>query len=147
MKLPLEIRFIGYRCHFLQGGECAEGHLRIVQQKTCDLLRYNHNVPVRMLWTVSKQLYLEAMPIYFQSKNFKCIRAYRASKFLDTIVPHHRQHITRMTLHLYCWDRRCLAFKKIAQCLSLKSSSLIIKPPSCPSLAIMPFRGTWTLLK
>lgn len=133
MRLPVEIRLIiekrsfSYEFHFLQAGQVAEAEKNCPAGESCGAKIYNRNVPVRMLWMASKTLYQEAMPIYFRIKDFRFLEAESLLSFLQLIGPHHRQHITKITLYLRQVDN-AKVFKRIAQCPSLQHLSLVTQP-------------------
>lgn len=128
MELPLELRLMIYKCHFLQDGTFPKWQQNCPARDMCSAKTYNLNVPVRMLWTVSKQVYHEAMPIYFQSKQFCFDQPSKVVDFVQTIGPYHRPHITRITLHMHCLDDYSYVFKKFSQYVSLQHLSLILLP-------------------
>lgn len=124
MRLPVEIRLMIYEFHFLQAGQAPDAEKSCSPGYSCEAKVYNRNVPVRMLWMTSKTLYKEAMPIYFRTKNFRFLEAESLLSFLRIIGPHHRQHITKITLYIRQIDN-AKVFKRIAQCPSLEHLSLI----------------------
>lgn len=102
MNLPLELRLSVYYFHFTQSMEphwvFTEKDHQCKGHRDCPIRTHNRNVPVRLLWTVSKTLYREAMPIYFQSKTFKFFSRQSLGHFLKCIGAYHRQHIKSLDL-------------------------------------------------
>lgn len=115
MKLPLELRILVYKMHFSQP---AEPHRPLGPQQElpamcyqdklpfgrCPFRTFNGGIPVRQLWTLSKDLYHEAMPIYFQTTEFKFSSFGGLGRFLSMIGPYHRQHVTRVILNTCLFD-------------------------------------------
>ena len=110
MKLPLELRTIVYKMHFAQTADftyfpssslCHFGGLAC---QHCGFGVSNGGVPVRLLWTLSKDLYHEAMPLYFQTTVFTFNSLGSLAHFLKVIGPYHRQHVTSVNLNSRRFD-------------------------------------------
>ena len=108
MRLPLELRTKIYKMHFSQAAEFTP----FLSRRCClispaDLFGHpnngfwtsNEGVPVRLLWTLSKDLYHEAMPVYFQTTTFTFNSLESLAHFLNVIGPYHRQHVTSVNLN------------------------------------------------
>lgn len=146
MRLPVEIRLIIYELHFLQAGEVPEEEKNCPAGESCCAKIYNRNVPVRMLWMASKQIYQEAMPIYFRTKSFRFLEVESLLSFLRIIGPHHRQHIAKITLYLRLIDN-AKVFKRIAQCPSLEHLSVVTQPYTYRRMDLMRRPAIRSLLK
>ena len=109
MKLPLELRTMVYKMHFAQAAEftyfpsslCRFGGLAF---QHWGFGVSNGGVPVRLLWTLSKDLYHEAMPLYFQTTKFTFNSLESLANFLNVIGPYHRQHVTSVNLNSRKFD-------------------------------------------
>ena len=104
MKLPLELRTMIYKMHFAQAAEFAYFpstmfHFGGLAFQGCGCGTSNGGMPVRLLWTLSKDLYHEAMPLYFQTTKFTFNSLESLAHFLNVIGPYHRQHVTRVNLN------------------------------------------------
>ena len=109
MRLPLELRTIIYKMHFAQAATFTslpsprvsfEGHAF----QSRGVWTSNEGVPVRLLWTLSKDLYHEAMPLYFQTTEFTFNSLESLAHFLNVIGPYHRQHVTSVNLNSSRFD-------------------------------------------
>ncbi|MCJ1456063.1 hypothetical protein MMC28_006420 [Mycoblastus sanguinarius] len=141
MKLPYELRQIVYNYHFLQPVEdhrhCDNLHW-CPSEERCVFRTFNEGIPVRMLWTVSKAIYQEAMPLYFRTKKFIFTSLTSLIHFLSIIGPYHRQYITNVALEtpndFLCEEDsiRSKAFTLLCKCPAL--TSLRISFEMCISL-------------
>ena len=108
MKLPLELRTMVYKMHFAQP---PEPHFVMAPElkplgcrlhtdpfRRCAFRTINGGVPVRVLWTLSKDIYHEAMSLYFQATYFMFKSLKSLAHFLKVIGPYHRQHVTSVSL-------------------------------------------------
>ena len=112
-RLPPEIRNMVYKMHFTQAAEytslptSSRSCLRFpgdVAFKRRGFWISNEGIPVRLLWTLSKELYHEAMPLYFQTTDFTFNSLESLAHFLNVIGPYHRQHVTSVNLNSYRFD-------------------------------------------
>lgn len=144
MNLPLELRTMVYKIHFSQPAE--PHHFVPLEQRLslcyldelpfgrCPIRTFNEGVPVRQLWTLSKTLYHEAMPLYFQTTEFRFNSFNSLGQFLNVIGPYHRQHVTSVILNNCYFDssednENCLLDHEIHS--GLKALKLL---RSCPVL-------------
>lgn len=110
MKLPLELRTMIYRIRFAQPAEphhlmpvglmpslCSFDELPL---QRCSFRVVNGGVPVHVLWTLSKDLYHEAMPLYVRNTEFTFNSLESLAQFLDKIGPYHRQHVSSVNLKI-----------------------------------------------
>ena len=113
MRLPLELRAMVYKMHFTQAAEYtslptfSRSCLRLwgdVAFQRRGFWISNEGVPVRLLWTLSKDLYHEAMPLYFQNTEFTFNSLESLAHFLNVIGPYHRQHVTSVNLNSSRFD-------------------------------------------
>ena len=112
MRLPLELRTIIYKMHFAQAAKITS----LPSPRSClvsveepafqsrGVWTSNEGVPVRLLWTLSKDLYHEAMPLYFQTTEFTFNSLESLAHFLNVIGPYHRQHVTCVNLNSSRFD-------------------------------------------
>ncbi|KAI4222672.1 MAG: hypothetical protein L6R36_005980 [Xanthoria steineri] len=107
MKLPPELRVMVYNYHFFQPIE----HLSRLCWATvepgdvakckpggpiCRLASVNNRVHMGNLWVTSKEIYHEAMPIFFSTHYFQFASLETLGHFLTTIPYYHRQYITKL---------------------------------------------------
>ncbi|KAL9601703.1 MAG: hypothetical protein Q9219_002314 [cf. Caloplaca sp. 3 TL-2023] len=137
MKLPPELRMMVYEFHFLQkpehlegkicwdGKRCGDGEHR------CRMSQLNKDVPLQSLWTTSKIIYNEAMPLYFSTHNFSFSHIEDLGQFLTNLGAHGRQLVTSVRF-VY---ERCVtteifeaheAFRRLAECPNLAGLSLVV---------------------
>lgn len=127
MKLPPEIRIMIYKLHFFQP---ADGDTR---QRFCDagefcrFRRCNNDVPVRMLFVLSKAIYAEAMPLYYRTKTFHFFHC-RVASFLAKIGPDQRQHITKIAFNLKPYNAR-VEIPALLDCPSLRELTIVVDDP------------------
>ena len=123
MKLPLEIRSLIYKFHFLQDG--IEGS-DFSAGDECFVEEYDwfRSVSYRECPTgVSR-----TMPIYFQVKDFTFFSPSKANGSLHIVGPYYRQHVVRMILYMGNVSNYSVEFRKINHFTSLTHLSLIITP-------------------
>ena len=112
MKLPLELRTMVYKMHFAQTADFTyfpSSSLSHLGGLACQCQHWgfgvsNGGVPVRLLWTLSKDLYHEAMPLYFQTTEFTFNSLGSLAHFLNVIGPYHRQYVTSVNLNSRRFD-------------------------------------------
>ena len=128
MDLPVEIRIIIYRFHFLQPSDDRTGGPLIngvcLAGDCCPLRRCNGDVPVRMLFMASRAVYEEAMPLYFQTKTFQFFYT-GLSSILSTIGPRHHQHISKIVF-VYGSVKTSEDFPLLKDCPALKELTILI---------------------
>lgn len=98
MKLPLELRVMIYQQHFLQPRDAFIGCESCAAGTMCQYGIYNANIPVGELLLVSKTIYNEAMPVYFETKEFKFMGFGHMGLFLQSIGPRQRKFITHICI-------------------------------------------------
>lgn len=147
MKFPLELRTMVYKIYFSQPAEphhfvpheqklslCFRDELSVGR---CPIRTFNGGVPVRQLWALSKDLYHEAMPLYFQTTEFRFNSFESLGQFLNVIGPYHRQHVTRVSLDTCLSDSSVDGenyFKDTETDAGLKALKLL---RNCPALRHM----------
>ncbi|KAL8823744.1 MAG: hypothetical protein Q9170_008323 [Blastenia crenularia] len=134
MKLPPELRMMVYKYHFLQvpdhlGRHCWDTEKCSAGQTPCRNSQVNSGIPLQGIWTVSKTVYHEAMPIFFAIQSFYFENVERLGKFLATIGPYHRQHITTVRFtHLKVMGTIAFevkeAFRLLGECPNLVNLSI-----------------------
>ena len=131
MKLPLEIRIMVYKLHFLQppdcetaaplwDGQCSAGN-------SCSRTTYNGKVPVRTIFLVSRAIYEEAMPLYFQMKTFEFLHTGMYNT-LGIMGPQERQHVSKIVF-VYDSVKTSEDFPLLRDCPSLKELTVMIRRP------------------
>ena len=113
MKLPLELRSIVYKIHFSQPGE--PHHLVPPSRSHIHVVSTNFRMDVApsglsmggscasTMVTFKKDLYHEAMPLCFQTTQFRFNSFMSLGQFLNVIGPYQQQHLTSVILD----DCRC----------------------------------------
>ena len=122
MKLPIEIRFMVYREHFLQPEE--EFVFEYTPWSTGIKRWVNHDVPVQRVFETSKVVYQEAAPLYFRTKPFHFNSIITLATFLERCGPTCLHNLSTITFaHQGAYAAK--AFKLLAKCLSLDSVTII----------------------
>lgn len=107
MKLPPELRVMVYNYHFFQPIEHSTSlclatvqHSEVAECKpggpVCRFASVNNRVHIGNLWVTSKEIYHEAMPIFFSTHCFQFGSLETLGHFLTTIPHYHRQYITKL---------------------------------------------------
>ncbi|KAI4108630.1 MAG: hypothetical protein LQ339_002146 [Xanthoria mediterranea] len=107
MKLPPELRVMVYNYHFFQPVEHATSLCLATVHPSdlaeckpggpiCRFASVNNRVHMGNLWVTSKEIYHEAMPIFFSTHYFQFASLETLGHFLSTIPHYHRQHITKL---------------------------------------------------
>ncbi|KAI4186559.1 MAG: hypothetical protein L6R41_003407 [Letrouitia leprolyta] len=114
LKLPPELRMMVYKFHYFQKPShdnfCYQPSICGRGQPPCSSGYVNNRIPLQKLWVASKLVYHEAMPLFFQTRNFKLGNIEPLGAFLVTIGPYHRQYITSISFR-YEKDRDTGAFE------------------------------------
>ena len=149
MKLPLELRTMIYRIHFAQPAE--PHHLKSVDLmpslclfddpplRPCPFRMVNGGVPVRVLWTLSKDIYHEAMPLYFKNTEFTFNSLESLAQFLDKIGPYHRQHVSSVNLNITAFDFSMARDNCLSDDQTYAGLQAVKLLRSCPALRRMKF--------
>ncbi|KAL8710997.1 MAG: hypothetical protein Q9220_004596, partial [cf. Caloplaca sp. 1 TL-2023] len=156
MRLPPELRMIVYEKVFEQESEshrfcCPSCENRWYNRSSFHWYYKHHNdVPARNLWTVSKKVYDEAMPIYFRTRMFALNDVRDLERFLTKIGPFHRQYIRKLRFDLekparvpFSVARR--AFELLAECASLRELYIFVRNTCDMCTHLLP--GLQTLLQ
>ena len=144
MKLPLELRTIVYKMHFSQAAELAyfpssQFQFGAPAFQGCVFGTSNGGVPVRLLWTLSKDLYHEAMPLYFQTTKFIFNSLESLAHFLNVIGPYHRQHVTSVNLNSRKFDSSMDRERHISDSETHAGLQALKRLRECPALRHMQF--------
>lgn len=146
MKLPLELRTMIYRIHFAQPAE--PHHLSLFDDLPfgpCSFRMVNGGVPVRVLWTLSKDLYHEAMPLYFKITDFTFNSLESLAQFLDKIGPYHRQHVSSVNLNIYKFDSSMARDNRLSDDETYAGLQAVKLLRNCPALRRMKFSFSSTV--
>ena len=152
MRLPPELRAIVYKMHFAQAGEINNypstpppPRLRALVSPERVIFEGwpfwipNEGVPVRLLWTLSKDLYHEAMPLYFQTTKFAFNSLESLAHFLNVIGPYHRQHVTSVHLNSSIFDPSMDGENRISDSETYAGLQALKLLRKCPALRHMQF--------
>ena len=147
MRLPLELRTIIYKMHFSQAAEFTP----FLSPRSClispgelfgkpnGFWTSNEGVPVRLLWTLSKGLYHEAMPVYFQTTRFTFNSLESLAHFLNVIGPYHRQHVTSVNLNSSRFDSSMDGEHHVSDAETYAGLQALKLLRKCPALRHMQF--------
>ena len=126
MRLYPELRHVIYELHFSQakkpgtiGEFCDAGD-------QCPNRVYNNFIPIRIIILVSKQIYAEAMPLYYRSKRFQFNNVSRLDTFLKTIGPRQARHVHHISF-TYSGLGASQAFWRLGRCISLRTLHIVIE--------------------
>lgn len=147
MRLPLELRTIIYKMHFAQAVEfypflrrrCCLISLGDLFGQCSGFWISNEGVPVRLLWTLSKDLYHEAMPVYFQTTRFTFNSLESLAHFLNVIGPYHRQHVTSVNLNSSRFDSSMDREHHVSDAETYAGLQALKLLRKCPALRHMQF--------
>lgn len=149
MKLPLELRTMVYKMHFAQ--PVIPRHIETVCSmpslclsdvsplQRCPFGVVNGGVPVRVLWTLSKDLYHEAMPLYFRNTEFTFYTLESLAQFLDKIGPYHRQHLSSVNLSSPKYDSSIIRDNWLSDSETYVGLQAVKLLRDCPALRRMKF--------
>lgn len=121
LRLPLEIRLLIYEFHFIQAGEPPTEIIPCRNYPYVSWITSQYE-----LFTVSKQLYAEAMPLYFRTRIFRFIGSTNLIQFLSAIGPYQRQHIRHISYYIDLSFLRQVC-KHLSRCPSLQRLSLTLQ--------------------
>ncbi|KAL8809482.1 MAG: hypothetical protein Q9223_007922, partial [Gallowayella weberi] len=136
MKLPRELRDIVYTFHSQQfvrhPTNCWCDHYGCRWRRSVLVVDKRDAAPEN-LWLVSKQLYNEAMPIYFNTHQFCFSNLGTLSTFIATSGPLARQHLANLCFY---WETSSSistfnvhqTFRLLSECPNLKRLTLNIPP-------------------
>ncbi|KAL8798508.1 MAG: hypothetical protein Q9200_007758 [Gallowayella weberi] len=136
MKLPRELRDIAYTFHSQQfvrhPTNCWCDHYGCRWRRSVLVVDKRDAAPEN-LWLVSKQLYNEAMPIYFNTHQFCFSNLGTLSTFIATSGPLARQHIANLCFYWEASDSISTfnvhqTFRLLSECPNLKRLTLNIPP-------------------
>ena len=124
MKLPPEIRIMIYNLHFFQPADGDSQQQFCAAGEFCRFRRCNNDIPVRMLFMLSKAIYAEAMPLYYRTKTFRFYHC-RVASFLAKIGPDQRQHVTKVAFNLKPYNAR-VEIPALLGCPSLRELTIVV---------------------
>ena len=135
MKLPLEMRRRVYDMHLVMAEHITIGHgcyygtpqvcqcPDLDQPSTVKCVPFNSSIT--NLWSVSKAIYYESIPVFFRFNRFNFVHLDRLHAFLSGIGPTSRRYITSIRF-IYDGRAPARAIKVLKECVGLRRLTILI---------------------